>query len=61
MVTSMLKSDFAKKFYNISTETLRKWMQGKPELKSELEAIGYNYRSKLLKPREIALIREHFG
>ena len=57
----MLKSEFAEKFYNISSETLRIWIKNKAELMEELEAIGYNNRSKLLKPREIAIIRKHFG
>jgi len=61
MVTTMLKSEFAEKFYNISSETLRVWIKGNAELMSELEAISYNNHSKLLKPREIALIRKHFG
>ncbi len=61
MVTSMLKSEFAEKFYNVSSETLRLWIKGREELMSELEAIGYKNRSKLLKPKEIVLIRKYFG
>ncbi len=61
MVTSMLKSQFAKEFYNVSIETLRRWMNGNPKLMSELEALGYNKRSKILKPNEIAVLRKYFG
>ncbi len=57
----MLKSEFAKEFYGISTETLRRWTKGNSKLMSELDAIGYNNHSKLLKPRDIALLRKYFG
>jgi len=61
MVKSMLKSEFAREFYNISPETLRRWIKGNSKLMIELKAIGYNNRSKLLKPSDIALIRKYFG
>ena len=61
MVKTMLKSEFSKEFYNISTETLRRWIKSNSKLMSELEEINYNYNSKLLTPREIALLRKYFG
>jgi len=61
MVKSLLKSEFATEFYNISTETLRRWIKSNPKLVSELKEINYNNNSKLLKPKEIALMRKYFG
>ena len=61
MVKSMYKYEFADKFYSITSETLRLWINENPELLKELEKLGYKKRSKLLKPKEISLIREHFG
>ena len=61
MVKSLLKSEFATEFYNISTETLRRWIKNNPKLVSELKEINYNNNSKLLTPREIALMRKYFG
>ena len=57
----MFKSEFAREFYGISSETLRRWVKGNSKLMNELEAIGYNNNSKLLKPRDIALLRKYFG
>jgi len=61
MVISMLKSKFAKQFYDVSAETLRLWLNDNPELMKKLVEIGYKKRSKLLRPKEIELIRRHFG
>ena len=61
MVKSMYKYEFAEQFYSISSETLRLWINENPELLEKLEELGYKKRSKLLKPKEISLIREYFG
>ena len=61
MVISMLKSVFAKKFYDVTAETLRLWINANPELMEKLDKVGYKKRSKLLKPKEIELIRQYFG
>lgn len=57
----MFKTDFAEQFYGVSAETLRRWIKSKPQLVEKLERIGNNKHSKMLKPREILLIREYFG
>ncbi|RLD59899.1 MAG: hypothetical protein DRJ01_10660 [Bacteroidetes bacterium] len=61
MVKTMSKSVFAKEFYSVSSESLRRWIKGNSKLMSELKEIDYNSNSKLLKPREITLIRKYFG
>ena len=61
MVKSMFKTDFAEQFYGVSAETLRRWIKSKTQLVEKLEETGYNKHSKMLKPKEILLIREYFG
>jgi len=55
----MHKREFAESYYGVSLETLRKWMNSNKELQKELKAIGYNYRSKVLKPTEMELITKY--
>ena len=57
--TAMHKREFAESSYGISLETLRKWMNRNKELQAELDKMGYNKRSKKLKPTEMELIRKY--
>lgn len=61
MVTSMLKSDFANKFYNVDTRTLMRWIISDTELLQKLENTGYRATNKVFTPLQIAIIRESFG
>lgn len=59
LTKAMHKREFAESYYGVSLETLRKWMNSNKELQKELKAIGYNYRSKVLKPTEMELITKY--
>jgi hypothetical protein len=40
---------------------LRRWIDGQPQLRTELEQIGYNRRRHSFTPREVELIFKYLG
>jgi len=47
--------------YKISPFTLRKWINSRPDLMSELEKTGYQITNKLFSPLQVRIIFKHLG
>ena len=56
----MYKKDLAKK-YQVSTKTLKAWIDAMPALVDSLKYYGYDPQDKVFTPRQIELIFDYIG
>lgn len=57
----MLKSELARKYYDINLKTLMRWIASNKNLLKELDKTGYVKTSKRLTPRQISIIHKYLG
>ena len=57
----MLKSELARKYYDVNIKTLMRWIDSNKNLIKELEKVGYIKTNKRLTPRQILIIQSYLG